>query len=410
MVFSRTGRFCLGIFLLAFTLRLIYINGGDSHRQDPDEEVYLTIARNFQAGRGLILSPYRRASFPPLYPLFLSGVFTLGFDSHQSVQIIQAMIGSLTCFWVMGITRLTFTSFPDPDKRRTAIVAGLLTAVYPPLIFYAARLLTETLFIFLLLGGIYCYLKQQESRGDKLWSGVSSGLFSFGVLCRPTLFPVVLIAPLWLVISGRKRALISVLIFLAVFFLTLFPWQWRNYRLFKRFIPVTTQAGNILYLANNPEAKGGPVSIKDFLDSGVYHLGNEEDELIYNQFYREKAQRFIRDNPLRFLSLSLQRLAWFYHLDFHSRFIGLTFAIWALILLGLIGVYRSRSDWKNTGFLLLIILNFTSIHMIFPPEGRYRLPIMPILFSFAAIPIAAAAGWVLKLVVAKTSLFGKVRD
>jgi len=373
--------------ILALILRLLYIGWGGIDYSDPDEAVYETIARNFHNGNGLILSPCRRASFPPLYPLFLSGFIFLGMKLRPAIPIIQSVLGALSCLWIAAITRLTFSSLPPRRHRALMLITGVMAAAYPPLIFYGSVVMTETLFIFLFLGGIYCFFKREESRFRQRWLLLSGALFALGVLCRPALLPVIIIGPLWLLIADRYRGIKSAACFIAAFFLILFPWQWRNFKLFGRIIPVTTQSGNILYLANNPVADGGTVSIKKFLDAGIYHLGNEEDELIYDRHYRRQAKIFIRANPARFFVLSLKRLIWFYHFDLHSNFIGFSVFLWLLILAAIIGAYYSRAYWKKTGFLICLIVAFTSLHMIFPPEGRYRLPIMPLFFILASLPI-----------------------
>ncbi|MFH1039153.1 MAG: glycosyltransferase family 39 protein [PVC group bacterium] len=333
----------------------------------------------------MILNQYRQASFPPLYPVFLAGLRRMGIGSIRDIRLVQAFLGAGSCLWLMGIAHRAFSR--HENSLAISVVAALLLAVYPPAIWYGRQVMTETVFMFLLLSGIYCLFRSIESKRMHRWLAGAGIFFGLGILCRPTLLPFAFVIPLWIVMvrpDVRFRRVISYLVPLA---LIMAPWGARNYRLFHRVIPVTTQAGNILYLANNPLASGGTVSISYYLQAGIYHLGDEEDELTYNQEYGRRAVDFITASPMRFLRLCLRRLAWFYHLDGHHRRPVLLVPFWGVIVLAIAGFWLARERWKATFPLLLLVINFTAIHMVFPPEGRYRLPVMPAFFLFAAVAL-----------------------
>ena len=361
--------------------------------RDPDEVIYTTMADNLLAGRGLILSKYRRAAFPPLYPAFLAGLRLVGVRSIRGVRLVQAILGAASCLWLLGITRLVFSPGRGGAPPAVPLTAALLMAVYPLGIYYCASLMTETLFIFLLLGGIYLPLRSLETGGSSFWLPAAGIVLGVGILCRPTLLLFALLIPFWLWITrpGRGCFFRLLLGFLLPLILVLLPWGIRNYRLFQRIVPVTTQAGNILYLANNPLATGGTVSISYFLEGGIYHLGEEEDEITYSREYGDRALRFIAASPGRFLVLSLKRLAWFYHLDGHYPRITFLVIFWGILGLALAGVGLTRREWRRTSLLLLLIVVFTLIHMVFPPEGRYRLPIMSAVFAFSGVALVRLA-------------------
>ena len=377
------------VFIPAIAIRLIYGLVPPEEYRDPDEVIYTTMADNLLTGKGLILNDYRRAAFPPLYPAFLAGLRLVGVGSIRGVRLVQAFLGAASCLWLLGITRLVFSLNQEKTLSAVPLTAALLMAVYPPHIYYCASLLTETLFVFILLAGIYSLLRSLETGGLSYRLPLAGILLGLGILCRPTLLPFALIIPFWLWIArpGKAWFVRRMLSFLLPLILVLLPWGIRNYRLFQRIVPVTTQAGNILYLANNPLATGGTVSISYFLEGGVYHLGDEEDEVTYSREYGDRAFRFIAETPGRFLFLSLKRLAWFYHLDVHYPRVTVLLIFWGILGLAIAGVRLTRKEWRRSSLLLLLIACFTLIHMVFPPEGRYRLPIMPAIFAFAGFAL-----------------------
>ncbi len=298
------------------------------------------------------------------------------------IRAAQALLGAFSCLLLMGIYRL-IREGDGPGE----IIAGVLMALYPPFIYYIRLLMTETLFIFLLWSGVYCLLKGLKAPGWLFGAGILTGL---SCLCRSTALPLIILILLWFILIGseRKRSVRRGLYFLIPVMLVLLPWGVRNYRLFHKFIPITTRGGSNLYLANNPLNRGGTVGIEELIQAGIYQRGDKIGELEYNRYYGRVAVKFIKEDPVRFLVLAVRRFLWFYHLDRHNRNWVLVLSFRVLLALALIGIWFSRSCWRKTVLLLLIIANFTLIHMVFLPEGRYRLALMPALLIFAAAALS----------------------
>jgi len=387
---DRVHIFTLIIFVVALALRLGYALTQPETYWDEDEVVYLTIARNLVEGDGLILTPYRKAAFPPLYPLFLAGLFQIGVSIFSAARVVQSIFGAVSCLLLMGITKMAFsTGNKDGTIDAGIIVAGLM-AIYPVLVFYCARLMTETIFIFLILMSIFSLLKSLRSSHRFGWLGLGGVMMGLGVLCRPTLLPFSIFVIVWLVISpiDNKQIIKSVLFFFVPLILVILPWTARNYQVLGGVIPVTSSGGANLYLANNASSTGGTTGYRELMKAGVFHLGENEDEIEYNRYYRDKAFSFIKDNPGQFIRLAFKRLLWFYHLDYHYQGNPVLVILFHLLLvLTVIGAWLTRNHWRKTILLGLIILNFTMVHMIFFPDGRYRLPMIPFILAFASIPI-----------------------
>ena len=390
----ESSRLWIGIFLTAFLLRLGYGLSQPGTYWDEDEEVYVTIAENLLAREGLIYTPYRKATFPPLYPLFLAGVLGAGLPLFPAARAFQAILGAFSCLLIGGVARGAFAGLGERVSRWAGFLAAALLAVYPIAVFYPARLMTENLLIFLLPAAVFSLLKSVTSSRPPPWIFLGGGLVGLGVLCRPTLLPFLPMVLVWLAVSGYRKTgyLVRAGVFLTAFILVILPWQVRNYRVLGAVVPITSSAGANLYIANNPAAVGGSMGYRYLMREGVFHLGDEEDELSYNRHYRDLAFRFIRENPARFLSLSLRRLIWFYHLDYHYRGSVILVVLFHLMLaLALAGFWLARRCWRAALLPGMAILNFTLVHMVFLSEGRYRLPLIPFLLAFAALPLSY--GW-----------------
>ena len=389
------GKVALIIFFTALALRLGFTFAQPESFQDEDEIVYTTVAWNFLAGRGLILTRHRLAAFPPLYPLFLAGLFKLGITKFIAVRVVQAILGAFSCILLMGISKEIFEEGKG-DARGAGTVSGILMAVYPLFIFYCAQLMAETLFVFLLLAGLYALMRHLRSPSPLRWIALAGAFMGLGVLCRPALLPFALLAIVWLAVARPARNFFSkkLLSYIIPLILVLLPWEVRNYRLFSEVIPVTSSGGKNLYLANNPLSSGGTVGYRELMEGGIFHLGEKENEIAYDRDYRKRALDFIKENPGRFLLLSLKRLAWFYHFDYHYRgTFWLIIPFHVLLILSVAGIWLSRLRWRRASLLLFLIASFTVVHMVFLPEGRYRLPLVPALLAFASVALARAVSY-----------------
>ncbi len=397
----------IGIFAAAFLLRAAYSWHLPADYVEPDERVYSDLAANLLAGEGLVsnqdrkqdlfrpdlFSPgparYRLAAFPPLYPIFLAGTYLAGVRSLTGMRILQSLLGAASCLVLLLLARRVAGA--DDRGEISAWTAAGIMAVYPPMIRYSALLLTETVFILLILASCLALLRFKRTLGvGALFSaGFITGL---GILCRPTLIPFFALTAVWLFFRFRPRFRPAPIYILAAA-LTVVPWTVRNYLRLGSLIPVTSQGGSNLYLANNPLSRGGTVSRGELVEAGIFHLGRDEDEISYNRAYGGKALEFIRQNPIRFGRLSLRRLLWFYHLDGRrlDRWYFLL-PFWLVLLAGLAGIRIARRRGWEWYLPASVIFVFTALHMVFLPEGRYRLPLMPFFFLFSAPALIAAVG------------------
>lgn len=167
----------------------------------------------------------------PGYPAFVAVVYRLFGASTLPVAIAQALVFALICLIVYALARRI-------AGGRTAAVAALMTALFPPLPYYGALVLTEVWTTFVLMAAMLVCLRavQQGRTRDFLLAGA---LFSGATLVRPAfvLLPFGLaIAMPMLVPSERNRRRAGQWAALAVVAaITMVPWFTYNYVYVGRF-------------------------------------------------------------------------------------------------------------------------------------------------------------------------------
>jgi hypothetical protein len=134
-------------FFVILIPRLLFIlfypeNGGDY-------EIYTTVAKNIINGCGVSLSnpltneciPHFGGNHGPGYPIFLSIVWTIFNNSDNAVRIIQGLIYSLACIWLLRSTFLLTCN------KKIVTTFAILLAFSPLLIAWPRYVQTETLAI-----------------------------------------------------------------------------------------------------------------------------------------------------------------------------------------------------------------------------------------------------------------------
>lgn len=167
----------------------------------------------------------------PGYPAFVAVVYRLFGASTLPVATAQALVFALICLIVYALARRI-------AGDRTATVAALMTALFPPLPYYGALVLTEVWTTFVLMAAMLVCMRavQQGRTRDFMLAGL---LFSGATLVRPAfvLLPFGLaIAMPMLVPSQRNRRRAGQWAALAVVAaITMVPWFTYNYVYVGRF-------------------------------------------------------------------------------------------------------------------------------------------------------------------------------
>jgi hypothetical protein len=171
------------------------------------------------------------------------------------------------------------------------------------------------------------------------------------------------------------------------------PWTIRNYLAFDRFVLLNTNAGFAFYWSNHPiHGQNYPAELPDW-DAYVQLIPPELlslNEAELDQVLLKRGFGFIRDDPRRYLILSISRFDEYFMFwpSSESGLISnvsrvLSFGLfWPLMAYGLLSHVR-RSFSSELLILYLFTMIYTAIHLLSWSLIRYRLPVDAVLIVFA---------------------------
>jgi 4-amino-4-deoxy-L-arabinose transferase-like glycosyltransferase len=390
MVGTDSRKWLMAILVVAALARLtVVLVFFADYRPRDDAAQWQRAAQNFLDGRGLIVSEDLKAYRTPLPGLYIAAIYGIFGPSVRAVQIVNVFLGVLTVWLVYDLVRRGFGIVP-------ARWSALFMSLYPLLLFYTSRLLSETLVIMLLALALWLVWLLRD--GPAIWFASVGMVLGLAALTRQTAFPIAVLIALWTSVgrqaAGWLRRLSPALVILIFVGLTLTPWVVRNYLVLGQFVPFTSQAGLSLWIANNPLADGSGGGGKSGSGGTVLLIPevNALPEVELGDAYRKLALQYIRENPWRFAQLILHRLQYFWHLGYHGEGraeIAFLMVYVPMLSLAALGVWRG---WRlNRGAILLLLvipITLTAVHMVYLPAGRYRLPAEMTLCAIAGIGAA----------------------
>ena len=346
------------------------------------------LAHSLLAGFGLS-SPFGVPTGPtafiaPGYPLLTAAVFWLcGEQTRLSAAVMmtgQLAVALVTIWLLMYLARSLF-------NERTCLIAGLLWACSPPLLWIPTISWDTSLSICLLLGLLTLVLHLGD--GVSCWTWVFLGAYcALAGLLNPALLPALAAPLLWLAWKTRSNArnypLLAALSFTVVFA----PWPIRNARVFHAFVPLRTTVGFELWMGNREGASG-------YLEERLFPMYNHIElaeyqrlgEIGYTTQKSTLARQYIESHTFRFFCMTGLRIFRFWT-GTGTKGGSPTFALHAYFtsLFGLGGLFllwRQRSHALATLFagpLLLFPLPYYCTHA----EFRYRLVLDPLLTLLAS--------------------------
>jgi len=405
------------LFIVGFFIRVGFILFSKSY-VDPHDWEYGEIARNMVAGNGYArVSQFSgdlelTSSHAPLYPYFLTLFYSFGHTTwiYIAIQLVQALLSSLTILILYEISFLLF-------NRIVGTVTAFGLTLYPPLIYYSAKLVPTTFFIFLLTLTLLLVLKIKNRRSfSVILAGVTLGL---SLLCDPlafALFPALII---WHFIQ-RETHLKDTLFVIMISCIVLVPWTVRNHDIHGRIVPVTTQFGINFWIGNNPNATGTDYYNANSIEDGSFILMTETlskdteerlagmSEIERSQLFFDQGIQFIQQDPNRFLTLLFKKIYyywWFAPPDINAsidvaqhRTIYTIFYL-PMLLLGLLGIVISLLTplIKNASLIILTMFFVSSTYTV-THVGlmRYRVPLEVYLLMFACFAIVVIADSIVK--------------
>lgn len=363
-----------------------------------DSVFYLRLARAIAWGHGMSLEDGSPTAYVgPGYPLFLVPFVAVGADPIV-VGLAQALIGAI------GVGAGALTAWLLARRYRpswgtpSSVIAGLMGAFYPHLVFWTGYLLTETLFITLIAVGLmFLVLAWQEDHyGAALAAGAAFGL---AAITRPPALAIFLgLAFCWLVSSVRQRAAWRpATVFLIAALLPVLAWGTRNVIELGAFIPTSTESGEVFFQGNSRSSSGGSRGYVDALDYTPLLLPSGISEVERDRIYLETALAEMREDPLRVVARWPAKLGNMWRLTYDgasARNVLITALSYpAVLVFGAAGaLLLARRDLFGPGAVpALFLLGWTVLHMLVTGMIRFRLAAEHVLI--VAAPFALLAAW-----------------
>lgn len=265
-------------------------------------------------GGNLVWHPW--CHYPVGYSGFLAFFYRIFGAGPSTAPIVNAFTGALLAVLVHRLARYATT-------RNRARGAGLLCALNPGLIVYAALVMTEPLAALGLVAAGWLFARDfaDKPRRGALLAGLTLGLTA---LVRPQ---SLLVAPALALFDllGRgplparlKRGLATAGIALASALAVVAPWTARNCRVMDGCALVSTNAGWNLAIGAFPRATGRFETLR--ASDGCHVVTGQVQQ---DRCWREAGIRWIADDPIRWLSLVPKKLAHtFDHESFPIGYLG----------------------------------------------------------------------------------------
>lgn len=377
------------IVLLSVLVRLLpaLLFPGLGNFDSMDALTYTRFAMEMLEGNGFAYKGQPSVFVAPLFPAFIAGVYAIAGANPQIVQIILILLSGVSACLVFQIGRLLF-------NQQAGLLSALLFAIYPELVGISLFLYTEPLNIPLLLAAVYFLVKGFEQKGMKDFA--ISGLFwGLAALCKGTtqLFPFVVLAAILVFRRYRIFAKHGVLL-IGIYCLTLTPWTIRNYSHFKVFLPIAIGTGESLWTGNYLPFDG----LYQYEKTRNLILDKTRDKpyIERDRILREEALTSIRENPLAHIKLAFKKVYRFWGKVYENLptgegrktnalfLLGLSIPHILLLLFSIGGMVRIRQPKASIWLLYLLLLYYTGVHAVTFAVPRYRIPVLPYLFPFAA--------------------------
>lgn len=299
---TQERRWLFVILLVATALRVAWVlYAAREPRGLHDPTLYGVFAGRIADGNGYTGGNGEATAYYPVgYPAALGALVWLVDRTPISANI------PTTAAWfniVLGVATvaLTFEAGRRLVDNRIGLVSAGIVALWPNLIFHTAVMLTETLFIFLVMAAVVVIVALPASTTRIGWGrlAVFGAVLGLSALVRPislTFIPVLFIV---LVVArfGWTLAIRAIAIALVAVVVVLLPWSIRNIRETDSLVVISTNLGDNLCMSRRTDATG---AFQGGTACTVRARGSTtaDREVDVNSTNIRRAARFVRDHPL----------------------------------------------------------------------------------------------------------------
>ncbi len=368
---------------------------------------------------------------PPGYPYFLAGLYVLTDQGHVRARFIQMIVGLASCVLAFFLGRRIF-------GPRAGLIFAALMSVYWLFVYFEVELQAPVLMVVLTLATLNVLARwvHRTTYQNTFAAGVLLGLLGLVMPNTLVLAPVALV---WIWWVGRRRkdprrfrtALPGFLLGLVI---AIAPATIRNYSVSGEIVPISSNAGINFYIGNNEYTDcvtaNAPI-LGQYTGLGSWTCFDEPaiteavEKIVgrplksseVSRFFAEKALDHIKENPGKTLELMWRKTLLFWgpaeisnnevlHYDrADSRLLkflpGFPVAL-ALAIVGFVILFiehrRTRGSKRTAGgepphrfeltvLMVAFVAAYFASYLPFFIQGRYRIPIVPVLLLFGAYGI-----------------------
>lgn len=404
-------RAALGAILLAgAAIRIVYLI---QHRQNPffepsilDQSHYHFWALEFLKGKWVQDTAYFGL---PLYPLWLAAIYKVTNTSILAAKAAQIALGVVNIGLVYAIAQKLFK-----DVRVSLVAAGL-AAVYKPIVFHEVMHLPEALGVPLYTAALLLTLIAWQTPAV-VTVFAAALVTALAGLTKSGVFLFVPVFALFILLRKTEpvaRKLKLAAVYLGITLLTVAPVTMHNWLASQDFVPLTWHGGLNFYIGNNPQANGlymtppgirsnipGQIADSRLIAEREMRRALKPSEV--SDFWFRKGWEYMRAHPANTVKVWFRKAGLLVnHIEVTDvdsiklaseyspllKFLLLDFSwLWALAFPGFVwGLARIelRLRWITAAWVLCYLTGILAFFV----NARYRLPMIPVLFLFAAFAV-----------------------
>ncbi len=400
------------VLILGFIVRLIfllnYISSPDWPQLLADSLFHDRWASAIASGDIIGREAYFRA---PFYIYVLGFIYAFFGHSLLAARFFGHLVGLISVAITYILARRLFS-------KKTAVIAGIIHALYPVAIYFESELLVDSLFMMMLELSVLLFLISLEKQNLR-WYILTGLVIGLAAITRPIIIALVPLYIIWIFINGKslKKAFIDSLILIAAMISMIAPVTLRNLIVADDFVPISSSGGVNFYVGNNSQADGLTATlppplrnnwgINDIAFVADKETGHELKASEVSDFWYKKARAWIIENPVDFIKLYIKKiyfmfgnaeisnnrsLALFFSRMMILRFNPINFGlIFSLAVMAIIFLAVQKRFSSQILFLTLLIAGYTMVISLFFINARFRLPVIPFIIILSACGIERLA-------------------
>ena len=377
---------------LGFLLRLLAADAFPP-KLASDASAYHGMATHLAAGSGFSLdgeTPTRIR--PPTYPVFLAAIYLVVGPSLKAALVCQSLLGAVLVVLVYALASRILDA-------RSGLLAALITAFYPAMIYYDTRILREGLTALLVTGCVYYAAGKGGALGERARAVLVGALIGVVSLCRPE--TLVLCLPIGYMLARPvrcSRELWRSAVLLAIPILLLWaPWTIRNYATFGSISPVTRGLGSVLWFGSRWAETGGDsqtLQARNALKQSTNALAQGATEGEIEGRFMGEALRDIGSRPFWFAEMVARKVVLFWKdangvrktLPRIHRALPLLLNTYyyTLLIMAAMAVILGHRRHERVLPLAGVVLTYMMTYALLHVRNRYRVPILPLVFVLSA--------------------------